>query len=284
MDDLLLAEISPTGISDSFRHMKEFFKNHNLSILVQHIKSSPGENIWEIHKEDLESCRAVRLGYEDSKPIVKNWAALPSLVRELQVCDTLMREDGQYWPRLLLQDSIRELIVKSSRDHDIRNAAYIICNDSIGRVMASLLTNLGHRRVFMVSQNERFLKNEIPIIQRFFLGIEIQGVLAEQLTMQADRASLLVNCVDLSGEQQMLNDIVYFNFMQQGGLVLDASFNNSKPSLLVEEAERAHLKSIEPALISATYDFGLIHKLGLSQLTTFQEYLDSWREFLKSES
>jgi shikimate dehydrogenase len=279
LDELHLAEISQSTVLGSLAHLKGFLQSLGVSVFVEQIQYFPGEDLWTKHKADLSRCRAIRIPFGLSETFVKSFEAVPTLVKQLQCCDTLLNEAGQYWPRILIYDAIRKLVVESFPEHDVRGTGYVVCDDSLGRAMAAVLAHLGHRKIFLVGKSESFLQREVKLLQRHFLGVDIRGVLAEQLTMQSDRASMLVNCVDLETEHQLLQDIVYFNFMQRGGVVLDLGSCGSGKSPLNEEAQKAHLSTLDPILIRAANDFALIERLGLSELTSFHVYFESWSKF-----
>ncbi len=131
----------------------------------------------------------------------------------------------------------------------------------------------------MVGEDEDFINSEVEWLRRFHIGIEILALPSHQLTLQTTRASILINTVVFADGDPILNDLAYFNFMKDGGAVLDLDFANSKNPLL-REAKRAALKTIPRSYISAFYDFSLIQKLNLKLDFSFEEFEKSWQKFL----
>ena len=280
MKTLKFAEIDDGKTpSLSLQHMQDFFKIKNIEIELVAFKSENIENLLANQYELVKSFNFLRMGYETSQKILENWQAKPTQVSLLGCCDSIVNENGALWPRVIMIESLRETIVSKIKDHDIKEAGYVICDDLKGRVLVAMLLSLGHRRVYLVGEDEDFINSEVEWLRRFHIGIEILALPSHQLTLQTTRATILINTVVFPDGDPILNDLAYFNFMKDGGAVLDLDFANSKNPLL-REAKRAALKTIPRSYISAFYDFSLIQKLNLKLDFSFEEFEKSWQKFL----
>lgn len=276
MSGLKLVEIGEQA-SSSFAHLQKFLKNKSVDVELSQTLPEHAKDF--LREKQAKTFDLLRLSYEMSQILLENWKTQPTQVQLLGCCDTFLFENKNYWPRVLLYESLREAIVLRLSNHDIKEAAYVVCNDMKGRVLVSLLLSLGHRRVFLVGEDEDFINEETEFLKRFHLGTEVLPLPAHQLTLQTTKASILVSTVKYNEDHPILNDLVYFNFMKSGGTVLDLNFEKSKSSLL-EEAQRASLQTIPITYLSSFYDFSLIKKLGLKPNFPFEEFEQSWTRFL----
>lgn len=266
----------------SLLHMQEFLKTKNLEIEIAFFSPESSESLF-VDLKKLKAFDFLRLTYESSQKILEGWGTQPAQVRLLGCCDTFLHEGKSFGPRVILYEILREAIIAKVSDHDIKETGYVICNDMKGRLLVSLLLSLGHRKVFLVGEDEDFVNREVEFLQRFHIGTEILGLSANDLTLQTTRASILINTIHFSDDNPILNDLVYFNFMKSGGAVLDLDFEKNK-SLLLEEAQRASLKVLAPTYVSSFYDFSLIKKLNLGADFSFAEFEKSWVRFLSEKT
>ncbi len=271
-----IAEISEQP-SSSFLHIEKFLKEKNVAI--ERI-NFPAEQAKDLLVESREKkFDAYRLSYEMSQLILEKWQTQPAQVQLLGCCDTFLYEEKNYWPRVMLYESLREAIVSRITGYDIKEASYVICDDLKGRVLVSLLLSLGHRRVYLVGEDEDFVQAEVNFLKRFHVGTEILALSSHQLTLQTTKAAIMISTIKYADEHPILDDLVYFNFMKAGGVVLDLNFEKPK-SLLLEEAERASLQTLPPTYLSAFYDFSLIQKIKTGMSFGFAEFEQSWNQFL----
>lgn len=284
MSKIRVAEItSSPEISLLMEHFKFFFDELGKPIELEKIELIADDNEEYGLETKLKGFDAAYVDFESSELIMQSWPASPTLVRQLRCFDYFIRIQDQIWPRLFLYDVLRNLIIERSRQHDIREAAYIVCDNLVGRILVTLMIHLGHKKVFLVSEDEKFIAEEVEKLRRVNLGVEIVGLSTQHLTIQTTRASILINSVKLGRESQILNDLAYFNFMQKDGLVVDLNFER-RQSYILEEAVKADLKTIDSALVAATYNFALIEQLGLGAFCSRQNYFESWKEYVSRVS
>lgn len=282
-----MKKIKLTEISDEKSHsrsllqLENFLKTQNYDPEISVIGTDKIEELTENNYLKMKEYDFIKLSLESSAKILDKWAAQPAQVRWIGCCDVFIKEDSNLWPRVALFDCIRESIVSHIKDHDIKEAGYVISNDYRGRVLVSVLLNLGHRQVYLVGENEEFIQSEVEFLRRFHIGTEILSLPSHQLTLQTTRSSILINAAKLEEGSSTLNDLAYFNFMKENGVVLDLDFETSKNSLL-EEAQKASLKVIAKDHLAAYYDFSLIKKLVPGMQYSFEDFFKNWQQLQNS--
>ncbi len=259
----------------SLKPIQDYLKSQGLEVESSLLKSIQVPDLIANDYQQLKNYDLLKLSFENSMQLLENWSTHPSQVKILGCCDVFIKEANTVSPRVILYDSLRECIVAKMNDHDIKEAGYVVCNDLRGRVLVSLLLSLGHKQVFLVGENERFIQSEVQHLKRFHIGNEITSLPTHQLTLQMTRASILINAISLKDNSSLLNDLVYFNFMKENSTVLDLDFTDSKGAL-IEEAQKASLKIIPKDFLSAYYDFSILKKLQLLPSATFKDFYKSW--------
>ena len=274
MKKIKFLEIADYNVG-ALRPIQDYLKSQGIEVESETLKSMQVPELIANDYQQLKNYDLVKLSFENSMQILENWSTQPSQVKILGCCDVFIKEANSLWPRVILYDSLRECIVTKMNDHDIKEAGYVVCNDLRGRALVSLLLSLGHKQVFLVGENDRFIQSEVQHLKRFHIGNEIASLPTHQLTLQQTRASILINAISLKDNSSLMNDLVYFNFMKENSTVLDLDFSDAKGGL-IEEAQKASLKIIPKEFLAAYYDFSILKKLQLVPSATFEDFHKSW--------
>ena len=278
MKALKFFNLSPAPLDQYFlEFLVELLKNHQINAEVEKLPS--GGNWQELQKK-LTGSRAALLDLVDSQKLIGQMTTLPTETRLLSCADCLFYEDGAWWPRLNLKEAMRELIVKKARNLDINESAFIIGEGPMLRLLASLVVSFGFSKVFLVGLSLADVHEQRDRLKKNFVGIDWRPIEASQLTMQTVGATILVNSISLASNQGLMNDLAYFNFMKNQGLVVDLDVFPLE-SLLLEEAGRANLRTLSGFQVRAQQDFGFINRLGLAGLISFEDFSEKWLRYLQ---
>lgn len=274
MNKIKIVEFHPAGPSLFARYLIWFSKQNNWGWELEgHTEFSwtPMDDVLAIHVDPYFAGQVL--------PQVK---IVPTLIRSLESLDSFFYEDGGWYPRLLIWEALRQVLISEARDLDIRCPAFVVGDGDEIRVVASVLGELGVRDIFLVG-DVSLLKAQKNILTRSHIGIHFHMLSSEQLTLQAVSSGILVNTVDLTEKKALLTDLSYFNFMKKGGYIFDM---NLLPihNLLLDEAERADLKILSPILLAVAQTRLWLERLKPGQTFSKAELLSSWTEFLKEIS
>lgn len=240
------------------------------------------ENFPEFSFEKLNGCLAAMVAPALSGEILQQLKVLPTPVRAVQVLDSFLMADGFWYPRLLLHEVLRTVLVSEARDLDIRAPAFVVGENEELRVAVATLAELGISDFYIVGDGEKLISHE-EILNRFQLGIRLKVLSPEDLTIQSVSAGILVNTRDLSTENSLLTDLSYFNFMKAGGYVLDLNCFDLSNTLL-EEALKADLKVISPKSVLANFAYLWFEYLNRDVSISKNEIEESLALFLKENS
>lgn len=274
-----ILEVGPE-LSRSSRHMNLYFKNRHwdTECLLLPDRDLAEIQTWLPYVE--EGAVAFRLKPEDSAILLKLFPRLPTAVRWLESADTLVKENKEWWPRLFIYDTLRKVVIERFRDLNIGLHCYVIGANHLGRAAVAAMASLGFSKISLVDEDEAQLHKEVAYLKRYLLGIQLDAVPAETLTVQTHPGSLMLNTLKIENESSILKDLSYFNFMNQGAAVIDISETCSENQLL-EEALRADLKVLTGLEVQAQEDVDLITRLFPERYVTYADYYESFVDHLE---
>ncbi|WP_413294379.1 hypothetical protein ACLSU7_04570 [Bdellovibrio sp. HCB185ZH] len=233
--------------------------------------------------ELLMDAHAAFFSFEQARLLYPSLQILPAQVRMLECFDFYFPEDGKWYPRLLYYEAIHRVLVERARDLNIRVPAFVVGEGECLRIAAAVCTELGFSEIYLIGEDTMQLHREARILSRGNLGIKFKVLPIEELTIQAVSASLIINTVHLKHESELLKDLSYFNFMNTGGYAFDCNLGNLH-SELMEEAERAELKVLQPSdLLQALVEI-VFEKLKQSELLARPDLTEWVREFKEQNS
>lgn len=261
--------------------MNLYFQNRNWNAECVALKgrSIADMNVWLPFME--EGALAVRFPASESQAIIDQFPHLPTDVRWLEAADVLMHEADGWWPRLLIYETLRKLLIQRFSSLNIGLHCYVIGATRLGRAAVAAMATLGFSNISIIDEDEVLLALEVKTLRRYLLGINIEAVPAGTLTVQTKAGSLMINTLTLQDESDVLKDLSYFNFMNQGGIVVDIS-ECCERSQLLEEAERADLKILTGLEVQSQVDVNLLTKLFPDQYITFDDYFESFSDHFES--
>lgn len=274
MSIVKILEITKSGTSPFIQFLQKLSQQKNWA--------------WEFETTDsydpemFKDKSAIKVQTKMSGEIVPGLKVLSTSVRSIGALDSFFIEDGSWYPRILLLEAVRSVLVSQARDLDIRNPAFVVGDSVDVRASASVLANMGFTDIYMVG-DESLLKEHRAVLSRSHLGIRFHVLPMEELTMQAISASILINSADLAKDKSLLTDLSYFNYMDARGYVLDLNLVPVE-NLLLEEAKRAELKVLNPCAVAAQITLSWLDRLQPQHGLTLEQVEQSWMTFLKEIS
>lgn len=268
-------EVSPEGPSFFFRFL-EFLAQKNSWPLEFH-------HTTELSPAVYADAYAISVEMSLSRSLLDDCQLQTTMVRNLQCLDSFFKDDGTWLPRNLIYEALRRVLITAARDLDIRQPAFVVGHNEKMRIVASLLSEIGFKDIYLVSTDIADLEEEIEFLSRRQLGIRFHKIPADELTMQVVSAGIVVNSDDLSTDEPLLSDLSYFNYMKGNGYVMDLHWD-SEHNLLLEEAVNAELKTLPPELILWNLVLLWMNRLNIPTQMKVEELRESWILFLKQNS
>ncbi len=212
---------------------------------IEYKRAEDGANIQDISNSQFD---LHRWPFGRSHELLSLYPARPERVQLLECADGLVKKNGKIWPDLILPIAVKSAIRRRIRTLDLRLVAYVVAKDILVRPLVSAAVSLGFSQICLVSDDDQFLKSEKDFLNRRLIGVNIDTVLTNDLTLRPQNGGLLFNAINLNHKKDSLQDIAYFNFMSSDSIFMDL-FEGDPHAYLQEEAHRAHLLGIRPVEI-----------------------------------
>lgn len=259
-------------------------------LFIKHFEYLANKNSWQyefaIAKEyDVNAIRdatAVKVSISKSPSVLPGLSVLSTQVRAVEALDSFFKEEGFWYPRILLSDAIRNVLIAHARDLDIRNPAFVVGENAEIRVTASVLAEMGVSNIYLVGQAAQN-QEHIRVLSRSHLGIKFFFLPMEELTMQSVSAGIVINSMNLNAHKGLLTDLSYFNYMAPKGYVMDLTLLPLE-NVLLEEAQKAELRVLHPSLVAAQVTLQWLERIRPQHGMSLSDIEKSWMDFLKENS
>ncbi|MGE5085295.1 MAG: hypothetical protein ACM3MG_03280 [Bacillota bacterium] len=257
-----ILEFNPSGPSAVFKTLQELLGKKPGAFELLHHKS--------YSEEALQDAHLALFSFAEAQTFFPQLKAFPPLVKSLQCFDAFIPEEGRWYPRLFLYEALRSVLVEKARDLDNRFPAFVVGEGAELRIVASVCALLGFTEVYLIGQSAEVLAEDVGILSRGYFGVEFKVLPVEDLTIQAVSGSLVINTVNMNQHEALLNDLSYFNFLKNTGYVLDCCLEDLQSPLL-EEADRAGLRVLQPIQILQALVEMCLEKIGMSDLISSED-------------
>ncbi len=207
----------------------------------------------------------VRVDFKMWEPFVNHPWASAALVSQIRAIDSIVLQGDNLVPQLAWPQIFKTYLITETRTLNTKQAAYIVGAGPLSRMTAAVMFQLGFKQLRMIHHDLGALEQDLKILRRALLGLDMDFVEISKVTQQGLQGSLLVICEDLTEKKDLKADLAYYNFMSNDGIVVD--LRNWEPNnVLAEEAHRAGLKAFLPSKFWPRYEHHWIkmQKINLS--------------------
>lgn len=237
MADLKLIELAEEPWEGRWKTAQELAKEADLNIEVENVKVEPGtlkETIETVLKSDAEVCHVhENLG-------VEILGVMPSITRaaiSTGATDFLVKDKGYFWPRKFLEGSATRIITSKVESLDLGGSALVVGCGALTRLMVGCLTALGFRKIHITDQDNDLGESVVAELEKAFFGVEFKYIPVVTITTLPGTYSLVINTTPLVEENLVLDELYFFNFLKETGLIVDMTYLPYKTPLILESSE-----------------------------------------------
>lgn len=195
----------------------------------------------------------LRVGSPYGEKIVTVFTKTEASVRDIGAADCVVKVDGQWWPRAALFYACSDLLKVYGEQMDPRSAILMIGAGAAARMSLSALVRIGFQRVLIANQDEVGAEALAVKLRRQLMGIQFDVCPMEKLILLPGSHGLAVNTTPFSGDNEILSELYYFNFLKPGGMIWDMTLAPVETPLL-QEAKDIGIKAIKGYQILARVD------------------------------
>lgn len=230
---------------------------------------------------DAESNQAngVLIDAENSEFVLTDLRHIPREVLLVRHVDFIERDGQKLWPRSLLTQSLRQIVLRRAKSLDLRAWGLVTGVSPAARAALVSVFDLGYRQVRLVhnepeEEAAQVLKADF---EKFCFGLHIELQRRGELTLQPNNGSILVNVCDLKADADLLQTLLYLNFIHRPGLIVDLSATEVEGALL-KEGQISGFDTVAGFEAQAEWDYSLLHLLKIPVGLSVNEYHQRWRE------
>lgn len=178
---------------------------------------------------------------------------LPSALISLKACDSLVSENGDWWPRFFLVEGLNQTIASDAAALDLGGSVLILGATSEAKATVAALSRIGFNKMILSDPDEKIGWAFVEELRRSFFGIQFQSVARKAVTQLPGICSIAVNTLTAIEDAKSIGELAYFNFLKPGGFWLDFSIFPLN-SDLQSEAFSVGASSISAARVLARTD------------------------------
>lgn len=191
--------------------------------------------------------------------------AAPPLITTLQTVDLLYKKRGVLWPHLNFKEAIHSTILQSHPYLNTKGAGLIV-GDSVEAIqVAYVLVELGLKHITFVVESEAVGSPFLELMKNSLFQIHFEVITKEKIILLPGIYSVMVCCKDLRDNAALLTSILYFNYLERGGLILNCVYPlDTVP--LTEEALAIGAQCVSLPMIQIHEAVMAVQKLGITSI------------------
>ncbi len=195
--------------------------------------TSESQDLVELIK--TTDVKAIRVPLELGATALESLKFQSLLVRAGGAFDSLNFDGHQWWPECLLIEALLTLFKSSLSQVDRDMSVLMVGTDALARVATYALFQAGLKKFMITDSNPQKTKEFSKLMMPKLFGATLQIVPSNELVNLHGESGFVVNALDDSKENPILNDLLYFNFVRQDGVVWDFGLSKTK-NIFLEEA------------------------------------------------
>lgn len=211
------------------------------------------EASWQVLKTQLSRMDGIRLGRGWGEGILRSLPDHSVHVSRLGAADCLIKADGRWWPQSAAYQGLLEVSSQHGQYFDLTSTALIVGAGAMARTSIAVLFREGFKKFGLTAlDRDRGLKL-IEQMQRVFLGAEFKFIPKDELILLPGIYGIVVNTTPSTSDNQLLQELSYFNFLAPSGIAMDLYFDPAVTKFLLDAAD-VGARTIPGYLVAAATD------------------------------
>lgn len=210
----------PPGLKRRFETLNAEIRSLGLEATLESITCEASQ-IEQVLLEAQRKFDAIRISADASHLVLKTLAALPANIATLRAADSLVKENGAWWPRCFIVDGLNQTLSSSVTNVDLGGAVFILGAGSRARAVIAALSRVGFGRMFISDPDDSKSAALVEELKRSYFGIQFQATERNMVTQLPGICAIAVNTLEAGEDSAGATELAYFNFLKTGGLWLD---------------------------------------------------------------
>jgi len=235
-----------------------------------------GLDDFEQTLEELKkTADVIKVGTAFAENILSILTNFTTEIQTIGACDILEKQNDMWWPRNYLNRAFYKTLSNDIDKVNLKYNAFIVGAGAACKSAFAALVRAGFTKVTITDKFSEKGMLTLAEIKKKFFGIDVEFVPMQAVTTLPGVHSLVVNTTPLVLENDLLDELYFFNFLHEGGIVIDLQLVPPHTPLL-REAETWGARSLSGEFVAAHFDTLLIE-----HLTKVHVPVDEYRKELR---
>ena len=165
--------------------------------------------------------QAIRFSGETGPAVLPFLTRIPASISTLRSADSLVCEDGNWWPRCFLVEGVNQTFADDKSSIDLSGSVFILGATSKARAVVAALSRIGFGRMIISDPDEKKCQAFVEELRKSYFGIQFQATPRTLVTQLPGVCSVAVNTLVDGDDASGVAELAYFNFLKVGGVWLD---------------------------------------------------------------
>jgi shikimate 5-dehydrogenase len=191
----------------------------------------------------------------------------------------LIRDEKKWWPKSFYDEAFSRMASEHIGQIDINGSALVVGASGSAKLVAASLVKMGFVTVNIVEEDPVLGEATVKNLRKRFFNVKFQYVPGLELTTLPGVNSIVVNTNPLTETDEIYPELHFFNFLKNGGVVVDLTLVPSRTPLIIE-AEKWGARYISGDVLASTQDVLMIEYLLKKKIEDIDSYCQSLRALI----
>lgn len=226
-------EIADPGSKERFQILSEVLKKKGIE--NEFVSISPAVDAFENQLQQAQKeYQQIRIGTPFMDMVSTETS--PMLTFTVKSVDCLHNDGKNWWPRSTLMEAVvREAYFLKTLG--LSKPALVVGSGAAARAVVAALIKIGFTKVNITEKFDESGLQFIKYLEKSFFNVEFSFTSQSAITTLPGIHSLVVNTTPFIESNDLLEELYYFNFLSQGGVVIDLVDRPIMTPLLKSAAE-----------------------------------------------
>lgn len=243
--------------------------------------NSDADKLKEFIEDSKSSFEQLRIETPYCERVIEESESVISLSLSLSAADCLVCDNQKWWPRNALYEAVVRLVAQRLEGLSLNSSVFVVGAGASAKSVIAALVKMGFISINITDRlTERGLEL-ISELKRVYFNVEFEFTPADGLTLLPGHHQMIINTTPSVAENTLIEELCYFNYLQEGGVVVDLTLSREETKLL-QEAKSVHAVTIDGCEMASLVDQVWFELCGaeLASKKSFKGYGPALREFL----
>lgn len=239
-------------IQKRYEVLRDFLTNQKIEneMVLQNCEDGEFEAVLQ---KSMQEFQQIRIDSPYRSKVLECFTTQSMMTASLGAADTLIFEQGQWWPKSVLFQSFNQLYTRYGSVMDIAGTLLVVGSGASSRLAVASAVRAGFSKIIISTAYHDLGRAFVDEMKRRYFGVDFQFVPHDMLVMLPGNSSLLINTTPLVEGNDILAELYYLNFLRPDGIIWDMIILPATTPL-IREGEHINIKSIRGREVAALAD------------------------------